>query len=393
MSLLQDLVSVKEEDSSLISRNAVLRVGSKRIFTPCRALHLATRKECESLSITNLDIRGLNEIYRRLRHNTLTRLESDVIYQEQFNASIVNSLQKIPREAELTLLFIEYDSKKQVPLNNQVEYLFDLIYNFPVDFLIPPILYNISPAKYLDFLKKFFQISRTYNKKPMFGLIPYGSYRDLAMILDFYINEGITLFAMDFKGRHPLLLSPQLGMVARKLQELHRKYNQNGYLHGLNVGAGRALRKKKIAPAKDILSFFSGIDSFGASHVPLKLTPDLYRKLGTHTKMPPIRFFNKDDYGYYREDVINVKKFASKNDLAFDAYSLNTVTDLSKKRALQRVINAKEQGLESKIIQQKIKEGELNRHLRTKSQVMKEMKKVFGFAARLKFIQKKLFGI
>jgi len=390
---LPDLVLVKEEDSSLMSRNAVLRVGSKRIFTPCRALHLATHKECESLSITNLDIRGLNEIYRRLSHNALERLESYVNIQERFNASVVNSLRKIPWQAELTLLFIEYDSKKQVPLYNQVEYLFDLLYNFPVDFLIPPILRNISPVKYLDFLKIFFQISRTYNKKPMFGLIPYGSYRDIAMVLDFYLNEGITLFAVDFNGRHPLLLSPQLGMVARKLQELHREYNQNGYLHGLNVGSGRALRKKEIAPAKDILSFFSGIDSFGASHVPVKLTPDLYRRLGTHRKMPPIRFFNKDDYGYYREDVINVKKFASKNDLAFDVHLLNTITDLSKKRALQRVVNAKEQGLESKIIQQKIKEGELNRHLKTKSQVMKQMKTLFGFATRLKFIQEKLFGI
>lgn len=391
MSVLPEIVSVQKEDSSLIARNATLKIGAKQVFMPCRAFHLTTRKECESLSITNLDIRGLNEIYRRLKYNTLQRLQEDVSYQEQFNASIINSLRKIPWEGELILLFVEYDSKKQVPLHNQVEYLFDLLHSFPVDFLIPPILHDISPTKYLDFLKIFFQISRSYNKKPMFGLIPYGSHRDLAMILDFYLDEGITLFAMDLKGRHPLLLSPQLGMVTRKLQELQREYNRNGYLHGLNVGSGRALRKSAIAPAKDILSFFSGFDSFGASHVPLKLTPDLYRRLGTHTKIPPIRFFNRNDYGYYREDVINIKKIFTRNDLTFDFDSLDRVRSKNEKRAFQRVINAKEQGLEAKIIQQKLREEELKKHLETKSQVRREMKKVLKFAARMKFIQKRLF--
>lgn len=393
MGILSEMVSVEKEDSSLMARNANLKIGAKRVSTPCRAFHLTNRKECESLSITNLDIRGLNEIYRRLKYNNLQRLQTDVSYQEQFNATIINSLRKIPWEGELTLVFVEYDSQKQVPSHNQVEYLFDLLHSFPVDFLITPILRDISPIKYLDFLKIFLQISMSYNKKPMFGLIPYGSYRDLAVILDFYLNEGIVLFAMDLKGRHPLLLSPQLGMVTRKLQELQREHNQNGYLHGLNVGSGRALRRSAISPAKDILSFFSGFDSFGASHVPLKLTPDLYRRLGTHAKMLPIRFFNRADYGYYREDVINSKKmFTSKNDLTFDFDSLNRVTNLKEKRAFQRAINAKEQGLEAKTIQQKLRKEELNRYLGTKSQVRREMKKVLKFAARMRFIQKKLFG-
>ena len=328
----------------------------------------------------------------RDRHNSVQRLQTDVFYQEQFNASIVNSLRKIPWEGELTLLFVEYDSQKEVPAYNQIEYLFDLLYNFPVDFLIPPILHDIPPTNYLNFLKLFFQISRSYNKKPIFGLIPYGSYRDLAMILDFYLNEGITLFAIDLNGRHPLLLSAQLGMVTRKLQEHQKEYNQNGYLHGLNVGCGRALRKSAISPAKDILGFFSGLDSFGAAHVPLKLTPDLYRRLGTHTKLPPIRFFNRNDYGYYREDTIDIKRmFTFKNDLIFDFDLLDSLTNLNEKRVLQRVLNAKEQGLETKMIRQKIREEGLTKYLATKSQVRAEMKKVLNFAARMRFIQKRLF--
>jgi len=382
---MSELVKVEQEDPSIVARNTVLKIGNKRILTPCRALHLREKKECEAVGVTDLATRGLNEIYRRLKFNTLHKLETDVSYQEQFNASIMNALRKIPWQVELTLLFVEYDSQRQIPADKQIEYLFDLIYNQPTDTLIPPVLRDVSPTAYLDFLNRFFQLADSYNRKPIFGLIPYGSHRDLSMILDFYLSKGVTLFAMDLKGRHPFLVSTQLGMITRKLQETRKEYNQDGYLHGFNTGSGRALRTLEISPAKDILSFYSGFDSFGASHVPLKLTPDLYQRLGTHAKTPPIRFFNRDDYGYYREDIANVKGlFASRGDLASQIDSINKITDMNKKRAFQRILNAREQGVEARNIRQKIQERELKNYLESKSQVKREIKQVIEFGAKMK---------
>lgn len=372
---MPEFVKVEQEDASLLARTAILRMGSKSVLTPCRALHLQEKKDCEAISITDSAVRGLNEIYRRLKYNTLYRLETDVFYQERFNASIVNALRKIPWQTELALLFVEYDSQKQIPADKQIEYLFDLIYNQPVDFLIPPILRDISPTAYLDFLNKFFQLADSYNKKPMIGLIPYGSHRDLRIIVDFYIRKGIFIFAMDLRGRHPILVSTQLGMITRKLQEIRKEYGQEGYLHGFNVGSGRALRTLEISPAKDILSFYSGFDSFGSPHVPLKLTPDLYQKLGTHVKMPPIRFFNRTDYGYYREDIAAVKGLFPSEIGAMD---------ISRRRVFQRILNAKEQALEAKIIRRKIQENELKYYLESKSQVKKEVKQIIDLGTKMK---------
>jgi len=382
---MSELVKVEQEDASIVARNTVLKIGNKHVLTPCRALHLREKKECEAVGVTDSSIRGLNEIYRRLKYNTLHKLETDVFYQEQFNASIINSLRKIPWQVELTLLFIEYDSQKQIPTDKQIEYLFDLIYNLPLDTLIPPILRDISPAAYLDFLNKFFQFAGSYNRKPTFGLIPYGSHRDLRMILEFYLRRGITLFAMDLRGRHPFLVSTQLGMITRKLQEIREEHGEEGYLHGFNVGSGRALRTLEISPAKDILSFYSGFDSFGASHVPLKLTPDLYRRLGTHAKTPPIRFFNREDYGYYREDIANVEGvFTSRGDLISEIGSINRISDMNKKRMFQRILNAREQALEAKNIRKKIQEKELKNYLESKSRVKREIKQIIEFGAKIK---------
>ena len=376
-------INVEQEDPDLRARNAVLDIGFKHLRTPCRAFNLTTNKDSESLRIVNREIRGFNEVYKKLNRASLQGLASNVSRQQQFVMQVTGLISQKP--TELTLVYIEYDARQQTPSEQEIEYLFDLLYGPLNDAVVPPILRGSSPEAYLDFLEKFFLISRSYNRKPTFGLIPYGAYQDLDPVLSFYVNEGIRLFIMDLNGRHPLIFHPHIVRVTRKLDEVKREYNEDYYLHALNVGFGRALRSKEVVPAKDILSIVYGFDSFGPTHVPPRLPPDVYGRLGKLPKYLLIRLFDRRNYGYYRVDLVDTKgAFTTEGNVAVNTDSFKQIIDMRSMRALRRVFNAERHGLETTAIRQKLKEGELLRYVESKRHVEKELKKVKKLAYDVK---------
>jgi len=376
---LSDPIHVEHEDPELPMRSCIFTIGMKKVQTPARAFYLAPNDECESVNVRNLDVRGLNEIYRRVSQESFVKLEGDVHYQERFNRSVQNSLQRIPKDVELTLQIIEYDSKKQIPTVNQTEYLYALVDDFPQNnTLVPPILRDMEPLNYLKFLENFFKIVETHKKKIIFGLIPYGSYRDIREIVDFYIKKGTYFFVMDLKGRHPYLIRQSIALILDRIRTIKNEYGYNGYLHGLNIGFGRKTKAKEIIPAKDILAFYYGFDSFGSPHIPPKLKPGMYPALKDKTK--PIRLFNRTDYGYYALDRVSQIDFSVEEEATLNINHVRVATGYERKRVFQRIFNAERQGFEARTIRQKILERGVSQHLESKTQIKQEIESVKKFA-------------
>ena len=385
-------VRVEKEDANFIARSMTLEIGSKNIQTPCRAFNLTSKDDCESIRIHNPNVRGLNEIYKKVNEESLRRLERSNSLQSRFVSEIVNPMNTIASD-EITLLFLEYGTN-QIPSNEEIEYLFDLLYGPMNDVVIPPILRGVSPADYLVFLNRFFSVLKSYNKKPLIGLIPYGTHRDLDPILAFYINKGVTLYAIDLNGRHPLLFHPHIVRVHRRLHQVKREYGQDCYLHGLNVSFGRALRSKEVVPAKDVFSFMYGLDSFGPPHVPPRLPPDVYGRLAKPPKpYQRFRLFNRSDYGYYRVDLVYSQGvFAQERDVSVDVDSFRQIIDLNRVRNMQKAFNAERHGLEANTIRQKVVDEELRKHIEEKRYARENLKNLTKLASDVRKTSLSDFG-
>ena len=91
-----------------------------------------------------------------------------------------------------------------------------------------------------------------------------------------------------------------------------------------------------MKPAKDILAFEMGFDSFGPAHVPPKLTPDPYGKL-ERVKKPPIRLFNRHDYGYYSLNVIPSRSFPQEEGTV-DVGQFKSTRDYDELRRLEKIL-------------------------------------------------------
>ena len=376
-------VRVEKEDPNLIARNLTLEIGSKRLKTPCRALNLTDKDDCESIRVTNSSVRGLNEIYKKVNMESLQKLQQNNSFQSRFVSKIVNPMNTVA-SSEITLLFLEYGTKR-IPSNQEIEYLFDLLYGPLNDVLIPPIIRGVSPGDYLEFLDKFFIILESYNKKPLFGLIPYGSHRDLDPVLNFYVSKGVTMYAIDLNGRHPLLFHPHIVRVRRRLHKMKIEYDQDCYLHGLNVSYGRALRSKEVVPAKDVFSFMYGLDSFGSPHVPPRLPPDVYGRLAKPPPYQRFRLFNRTDYGYYRVDLIHSPgSFAREAGVSVDVDSFRRIIDLNRIRNMQKAFNAERHGLEANTIKQKIVDQELRKHIEEKRYAKQNLKSLAKLASEVR---------
>jgi hypothetical protein len=353
-------------------------LGGKTIETPKRALHLTPERLCESSVIALQKGRGLNEIYRTIDKDDLTRISSDTKAQEHFNAQMQAALSKVSGE-EINFVFYAFDNAsrteetpRRLPDKKQTEYLADLAYSFG-DAVIPPVLVGQSARDYLTFLKNYFQTVKGLDDKPIFGLIPYCSHLELRPLLDFYRKSGIHLFAMNLLGRHPTLLLQNIVMTLRTMRRIQTDSGEDCYLHGLNVGFGRALPQHPVAPAKDVMSWLAGFDSFGGSHVPLKVRPDLLPFRGTR---PAVRLFVRRNYGYYRSD------FSPMEEEGGDRFSVS-LSDVrqaltySLTRKLQRAYNAERQAVEAESLASAINGGtSLKVILSSKEHVQNELKKV-----------------
>lgn len=376
---------MRERGETTAAHTGVLHIGNKVIETPKRALHLTSDRLSESSIVSSQKGRGLNEIYRSIGKDDLTRISSDTRAQEHFNAQIQSVLSKVS-EKEINLVFYTFDNASQddngsrrLPNANQTEYLADLTYSFG-DAVIPPILVGQSAKDYLAFLRKYFEIVNGLGHKPLFGLIPYCSHFELRPLLDFYRKSGVHLFIMDLLGRHPTLLPQNIVMTLRAMRGIQSDSGEDCYLHGLNVGFGRALPQNPIAPAKDMMSWVAGFDSFGASHVPLKVRPDLLPFRGTR---PAVRLFVRKDYGYYRSDSLSMESTGEPS-FSVSLSDVQQALTYPTARKLQRAYNAQRQAIEAESISSAIRQGRsLKTFLDSKSRVQNELRKVSRMVADL----------
>ena len=376
-----------EDESYPLMRRLTLNSGATHIRTPVRALHLKQDKYSESRLVQHDSARGLNEIYHILTKQKIDNIDNDVDKLNEWGRGL-NRLFAMPKvKNELNLLYFKYENKNRnkpntLPTDAEIEYLCNITSHPTSEIIIPPMIPGISGEDYLKFLKKFFEFLKSYKKgQTVMGNIPTVSTSELKEINQFYFEEGINLFSVDFNGRYPIDSYILVNEIRRLSNKIREEYKNETYLHAFNITAPRPRQTTDVAPAKDILTLASGFDSYGASHkgmyIPKEKAAEIKEKkkqkrLEAESKNIPyvstFRLFNRKDYGYYRNDASGVNEIFEDSERSTIKQSdlIDHTSSNTKRKGFQRAFNAEKQALEALKYHVHIEESSVAEYVREK---------------------------
>jgi hypothetical protein len=388
-----------DKNDETLYKGKEVTLENKKILTPIVSVdtRLITRREQLAIAI-----KGLNEIYRRLDSDSLKEVIFNRNRQDDFNNRIETERNKIDFSKEMTICILEYVGDRY-PLGRELEFVLDTAYIFS-DIVPLPALPRITETidekskfdNYQIYLKEMINFLRRNSKeKPIMGVVPRLAYGFVASLMEFYIDEGINAFYVDFEARNPTTFKQNLLPVFRTLAQYEMADNSFIYAH--NVDAGRFIKNTEVVDAKDILSFGFGFDAIGRRHKDKKLPKEYWQKLNTLPNK--LRLFNKNDYGYYRiSNSSRIREmYPSDSSISIDAFAMGLSESISTLRRYERLFNTEQLGLEAFRIRQIVKDFIPIKYLTHKRYVKKKniklIKRFKEDIFKKKHEQKSLFDI
>lgn len=146
--------------------------------------------------------------------------------------------------------------------------------------------------------KEFIEETRKLNGKLIMGNLPINKPQSVIYeLLDFYLNEGITSFVLDYGTCRPLNKNHIVRDVQKALIDAGEY--ENSILFSTNVR--RTHKKDGIYPADDLMTFCHGIDIIGNLHIGGG-SKDRGRK------EPVLKEFKSDNYIYVERAGLTPKE-------------------------------------------------------------------------------------
>lgn len=364
---------LKVQDSEYRSRAVTLHTHNKTVITPKRAFNLGSSYS-ESKVIKNASIRGINEVARTLNETFLNEIDGDKNKMIRFARELRSRFSQAALEDEISFFLFFYDSNGRLPSPTQIDLLANLVSgNHYNDIIVPPIVRGISGEEYVKYLESFMTSLETYVRNPqIMGSIPHVAHIELPDICRFYMKKGVTVFALDIDGKNPLDMYPNINEVYRTMRTIERDLSGEEccYLHGINIRKPRGLPKKGFTPARDILVFEMGFDSFGTTHFIPKLKKEDWQRL-LYSNVAWV--LSRRDYAYYPTSSNNIHLIHEEIN---PTVSLSDVLSSSRIREKARMFNAERQGVEAKEVQTRLHEHDLPKYLETKPCVDDSLKQI-----------------
>ncbi len=370
-------IEARRQDSELQTRLLTLTVKDKRVITPRRSLCLTKDAHSESKVITNPKVRGINEVPRRIAKEKLLDIDSDLKKQEDFYYDIASRFRTfIPDEINLFVYTYDNGDRKRgvpnkTPTETETEYLCGLLEHPFNDVWIPPVVPGLSGSDYVPYLEKFYSLVASRRGIPVAGLIPHIGRLDIRRLADLYVTHRINYLVMDFDDKNPLALIGNINQTRALVRRIESESGSPCFLHGLNVPFYRGMWKDPILMARDVLLFGLGFNCYGSSHVfrPWRpMSKDVLERIKNSPKR--FRLFNRQDYGYYRDDVVRPEELEEREPVAMKLSDVRTAGDRKTTRAFESAFNAERQGLEVDEIRSKLIDGaRLTRHFAAKRQL------------------------
>jgi len=292
-------------------RSLEFSIGNKSVKTPTRAINTKTFFR-ETIIPTNLAC--LNELYFTLSETSLRNINEQPAASQEKNKAAHKSIAQSGNKPTMCLLqFKNEELAPRFPTPDEIEILTNTAYAFSDITPIPSIpkvaraLTSENLEEFLSYLDVCYQAIMVRNKKPILGYLPATVPLFTRKIIDFYLDHGINAYYIDFDGT--MISTHATALNALKVQLMKRGYEENNFLHYVNVSYGKSINDQEVLSARDLLGFGQGLDSLGGVHMGPKRNPGFYEWLKAHkdVKRNTNRLLSCEDYGYYRVDTLGAR--------------------------------------------------------------------------------------
>ncbi len=355
---------VDVDEGFRLARNVRLEVGPKEVVAPRRALATSQNRQLNETILKNGTIRGLAEFYRHVDHEKLQKMMHENGELARFSYELSSSLKEVKTDKEITIGILEYNSGGKIPGHQETELLLDLLNNPLLDITVPPIIPKLPCESYMTFLDEFSSIHKSSSFAPaLCPCIPHYSRLDIANLFEYYTKKDSfarDFMCVDFNGGNPISQFTFVSMIVREAISIENKFGEPVFLHALNLKYGKATKKQVAVPAKDLLVFTMGFNSFGANHKILPIVP----AIGSYEMRT--KLLNRNDYGYYDLNIADkIIAEAQKPEIELKAVLSN--------EKISKLFNAERQGLETNRISQNIKEHNYKKYIESKELIKNEV--------------------
>ena len=369
-------VSKQVYDDDIYIRSEMLKINKKSIQTPRKSFTLNDLRRDVQL---NENVTGVNEIFKNLSKKSLEEYVSGKKDISKFHRNIYSNFKKVSSD-EITFCFTSLDYTK-FPEGKEIDILTNTSYIYsdatPLP-LIHKFFQSINDSeeaydKYTDFMSKCIESINRLNNKPIIGVIPSSmasSY--IESLIEFYHDWDITSFAFDFENKTHTGFTDHLREMMISIINLD--ILDESFIYSCNTQRGKSSRRSDIIKANDILVYNYGFDIVGNSHMGMNIPSSVAKKLRERNSTS-IRLFNKDDYGYYRYDNVNlIKDFYPHDETNIPIEFFNPEGNVSRSRDCQKLFNNEMFGLELLKYNKLLKENESAlKYLRTKNQILGDL--------------------
>jgi hypothetical protein len=289
-------------------RTLEFSIGDKKVTTPTRALNTNTFFQDTKIPTT---LASLNELYFTFDETSLKNInEKPAASKAKNKAAHKSNVQSDYKPTLCLLQFKNKDIAPRYPTTDEIDILTNTAYSFS-DITPIPSIPKVARAldvenfdEFISYLEACYTAIMVRNKKPIIGYIPATVSLFTKRIIDFYVDHGINAYYIDFDGT--LITTHATALNALKVQLKKRGYEENNFLHYVNVSYSKSINDQEVLSARDLLGFGHGLDSLGGVHMGPKRNPEFYEWLRAHKdlKRNTNRLLNREDYGYYRVDLL-----------------------------------------------------------------------------------------
>ncbi|HOW29599.1 MAG TPA: hypothetical protein PK685_02910 [archaeon] len=361
MSTTTDIKTIKFDPDSLYRSQRIKFSSSKIITTPTKTIPLDKFNLKQNINPTALQ---LNEVFKRFTASQIKEANEDCEKEDKVNEFFNSQKNKI-KENTATLCILDFNEIR-IPTEEEIGFLTAIGYCNSDISVIPTLSHfsdsKSSPINYEDYKKYLdltIEIIEQLNHKPIMGIIPRLSSKNILDLLNFYHDKGINSFALDLDGRNPVSSSTKIFKILRTLNK--QKLLDTSYIHAHNVG----MRVNKITdtiPAKDILGFGLGLDSIGEKRKEFKPNKTFIEFI-KQNPLNKFRLFNKNDYCYWKtislSDLKNV--YPADSSISFSEFKEPVVLrNAALFNKLQYRFNSEQLSIESNNIKKIISEDSEN---------------------------------
>jgi hypothetical protein len=340
------------DDTDLRSLSA--DIGSGKIATPVKTIN--TRDFYADTAFPR-NLTNLHETYLKFDEKSLNRMDEDKAYSMKKNKDVSRNRQKAHLCPGLCIVEfktraegIRYPSAREIEILTNAAYSYSDITPIPS---VPKMARSINRENFGDFIQYLsfcIESIEVRNKKCILGYIPSVAALFTQKIVDFYLDNGINAYYIDFDGTMVQSHLDSLNALKRRLAV--RGYEENTFLSYINVSFGKAINDQQVLSARDLLAYGYGLDCLGGNHVGPKRNPEFYEWLKAQKSVArnTMRLLNIQDYGYYRVDLLGEAAGSIYPEGALIDYEESLSATASRQKRSLQIVNMQQQCLEAEAL-------------------------------------------